>query len=298
MPRLALINENAGAVAALGVKACTQSLFEHCGADEIDIEIAAGDPARLIDRARAAPARGVDDVIVLGGDGTLAAVAGALAGTGVAMAPLPGGTLNAFSRDLGFDADLRTAISQLPAAQPRAVDIAYAGNHAFLNNVVFGTYASIAESREILRNAQSIGETLDAVTEVFGALAHADCEAYRIRADSFSGDVETNTVMVANNLYTGAELPRPLRARLDGGVLGLYVATSKTPADFLNVLAEAVTTGLSDTEQMRIHECARCQIGCDASYLSVTIDGEAMELRSPLDLSLKPGGLRVLAPQP
>ncbi len=68
-----------------------------------------GDAARL---ARLAAAEGAAVVVTVGGDGTVADVAGVLAGGDVALAPMPGGNANVFARALGW-----------PAAPARAVPL-------------------------------------------------------------------------------------------------------------------------------------------------------------------------------
>jgi len=73
---------------------------------------APGDAARL---ARLAADRGAEVVVTLGGDGTAADVAGALAGRPVAMAPLPAGSTNVFGRAAGWPAALDVAIAALAA---------------------------------------------------------------------------------------------------------------------------------------------------------------------------------------
>jgi diacylglycerol kinase family enzyme len=52
--------------------------------------------------AREAVGTGYDVVAVLAGDGTLDEAAGGLAGSDVALAPLPGGSTNVFARTLGY----------------------------------------------------------------------------------------------------------------------------------------------------------------------------------------------------
>lgn len=69
---------------------------------------ARGDAARL---ARWAADQGAEVVVTLGGDGTAADVAHALAGRPVAMAPLPAGSTNVFGRAAGWPASLDRAIA-------------------------------------------------------------------------------------------------------------------------------------------------------------------------------------------
>ena len=77
---------------------------------------ARGDAARL---ARQAAAEGARVVVTLGGDGTAAEAAGALADGPVVMAPMPGGNANVFSRALGWPASAARALPMLAGALAR-----------------------------------------------------------------------------------------------------------------------------------------------------------------------------------
>ena len=72
-----------------------------------------GDASHL---AREAVEQGAVVVVTLGGDGVAGEVAGALAGGPVAMAPLPGGNANVFSRALGWPPSTRRALPVLVGA--------------------------------------------------------------------------------------------------------------------------------------------------------------------------------------
>ncbi len=294
---LVLINEKSGAVSALGVKDCIRAIQETSADGEFLVEVANGDPSKLIDQAATAIEIGeIENIYAIGGDGTMAALAGVLAGSDLKLAPLPGGTMNALSLDLGFDSDLLTAIRQLSSPQTNKIDVAFIGEMAFLNNVVFGAYTSVAESREHVRDVDGIIEKVGALGEVVAAVAHSEVNEYRIKMDTQSIQASTNTLMVSNNFYDGADLLRPSRSRLDSGKLGIYVAQSKSPVDFLSVLFDALSTGLTQSDLVDIHNSASCVVDSDDHALQATVDGEVMDLEGPMELRMRPKSLNVITP--
>lgn len=65
---------------------------------------------------------GADVVAAIGGDGTQRTVAAALDGAGVALAIVPGGTVNLLGRVLGID-DVETAVAAIWSGRRRPVDL-------------------------------------------------------------------------------------------------------------------------------------------------------------------------------
>lgn len=293
MPTQLLINAKSGAVVRAGVEHCRALVGAHCP-DEI-LEVV-GAPVELIAAARAATADSrIGKVLLLGGDGTAAAIAGVLAGTGTALVPLPGGTMNMLARDLGYSSDLETAIRELERTHPAQIDIAYVNDLPFLNNVVFGTFSAAAESREAIRDAETLTETASATAGFIGAVALSDPQDYDIVIDGSARHVRTNTLMVANNLYTGSEWLRPTRHSLEGGVLGVYIAEAQGAIDFISVIYDAISGNLSETEGVKLQECKSCSVRSDVQWLNMTIDGEVTEMASPAVFSIQPKALSVLS---
>ena len=121
------------------------TVFRECGYEwELSITKQAGD-AELY--ARQAAAQGVDVVAAYGGDGTVAEVASGLAGTGVPMAILPGGTANVMSVELGIPTDLAAAcrVACDPNHTIRAVDMGLVNDHHFILRVGIGFEAAMVE---------------------------------------------------------------------------------------------------------------------------------------------------------
>src|SRR6185369_8346807 len=75
---------------------------------------------------------GLDVVVVCGGDGTISEVVSGLAGSGVPLAILPGGTSNVLARELAIPLDLDRAIELLFDGEPRAVRLFLANERPFL----------------------------------------------------------------------------------------------------------------------------------------------------------------------
>ena len=293
MPTQLLINVKSGAVLRLGVEHCRALVGAHCPGEILEV---VGAPAELIAAAQTASADArLDRVLLIGGDGTAAAIAGVLAGTCTALVPLPGGTMNMLSRDLGYSGDLEMAIRELGQTRPAQIDVAYVNDLPFLNNVVFGTFSVAAESREAIRDAATLTETASATAGFISAVALSDAHDYDIVIDGAAQHVRTNTLMVSNNLYTGSESFRPARRSLARGVLGVYVADAHSAIDFLSVIYNAISGNLSETDGVRLHECRRCSVRPEQARLSITVDGEVAEIISPAVFSVRPKALTVLS---
>ena len=96
------------------------------GAHTVDVaETTRRDHAAML--ARDAVDAGYDVVAVLAGDGTLNEAAGGLAGSRVALAPLPGGSTNVFARTIGLAYKAETAAHQvvdsLARGDPRRIGL-------------------------------------------------------------------------------------------------------------------------------------------------------------------------------
>ncbi|MEA3203922.1 MAG: hypothetical protein QOI63_1602, partial [Thermoplasmata archaeon] len=109
--------------------------------------------AALPDAAKQAVDDGARTVVAAGGDGTVGAVAGAVAGTSAHLGILPLGTLNHFAKDAGVPLALADAARVVATGTGRRVDVAEVNGRVFVNNSSIGLYPRAVRERERLRSA-------------------------------------------------------------------------------------------------------------------------------------------------
>lgn len=252
--------------------------------------------------ARAAACDPGDVVISAGGDGTIAALALALSGRGAPLLPLPCGTMNLFSRDLGFGPDPVEALRAGLSGVSREVDLgvvhADGKSLAFLNNIVFGAYAQMAEAREDFRQATTLAESGAALIKGAGALLQASPANYTAEIDGVKVDLSINTIVVANNRYTGHEGFSPRREKLDEGLLGVYLVAADGAADFLARLTEFLNGTLEQSPKIQLLMAKRCAVSRGGENVACAVDGEPMEGGERVEIEMFPRALTVLSPAP
>jgi diacylglycerol kinase family enzyme len=226
----------------------------------------------LRDVAQLARDAEVDVLGAAGGDGTVASVAAIVVERDLPFVVVPYGTRNHFARDVGLDRDDPLAALAGFEGEERRVDVGHAGERRFLNNVSLGLYASLVHRREhhrrrrqALAGLRALGLSLRRRPEIWASI---DGEPVKARI-----------VLVANNAYELSLFSIGERARLDEGRLHLYAAKGWLPSAWDERSGERFT------------------IDAQAGKLQAAVDGEPVELETPLELSIEPAALRVLVPR-
>jgi diacylglycerol kinase family enzyme len=207
-----------------------------------------------------------------GGDGSVATVAAVAIERDLPFVVVPYGTRNHFARDLGLDRDDPLAALDAFEGVERRVDVGRAGERCFLNNVSLGLYAALVHRREHHRRRRQALAGLRALwlslRQRPGAWARVDGEPIRARV-----------LLAANNAYELSLFSIGERTRLDEGRLHLYAAKGLLPHAWEE----------RDGERFRLE--------APVERLTAAIDGEPVELETPLELAVERGALRVLLPR-
>ena len=216
-------------------------------------------------------AREADALGMAGGDGSLAPVAAVAIERDIPFVCVPFGTRNHFARDLGLDRDDPVAALDAFGGTERRVDVGRVNGRVFLNNVSLGMYALLVHEREEHRRRR---ETLARARAVLIALRHLSTRGLSVDGEP----TRCRVLLVSNNAYKLGLLSVGERERLDEGLLHLYAGSGILRASWTEYSGERFT------------------VDARAGTLGAAIDGEPMDLQTPLEFEIAPRGLRVLVP--
>jgi diacylglycerol kinase family enzyme len=163
--------------------------------------------------------------------------------------------------------DVAGALEALTDGVERRIDIGEVNGRVFLNNVSLGVYARLVHRREHHRRRR---QALARVRAWLALLTHR--EPLGITLDGVP--VDARLVLVGNNAYV-LDLPTiGARARLNEGILAVYV----------------VQGGVDERRGQRFVIDAR------AGRIGAAVDGEPEVLSTPIEFRVQPRALRLLVP--
>ncbi|MFC3711054.1 diacylglycerol/lipid kinase family protein [Sphingoaurantiacus capsulatus] len=290
---LVLINRDSGLPGAAPVEHRLRELF---AAESLDAELRVVERGEdIAELARAAVGR-YAALVVAGGDGSLSAAAGALAGTDMPLGILPLGTFNHFARDLGLPIDLERAIRVLAAGKRRRVDVGEVNGRVFVNNSSVGIYTDVVEDRDRQRRGTGRRKTVAAAIAGFRALARYRRQRLTVSVGGQVWRKRTSLLFVGNNSYRLSFPNLSGRTRLDGGELCLFAVTGHGWRLVRLMLRTLLGHADADADFQRVEGIDGLTIDSDAPSLVVALDGEVATLATPLTYRSRPTALTVIAP--
>jgi diacylglycerol kinase family enzyme len=299
MKAVVLLNCGSGSVDASQAGAETARVAEAFRAKGVDAAVRAVPAKEIQEAARAAASSPeIDTVVFGGGDGTLNTGATALLETEKVMGVLPLGTFNHFAKDLGLPLTLEDAVRTIAQGLVRRVDVGEANGRPFLNNSSIGFYPEMVRVRDELRRQHGMRKGL--------AMLHAAREVLReppfLRVDLRVFDdvtrVRTPFVFVGNNRYEMKLFSLGAREALDRGELSLYVARNARRWGIVRLVLRALVGRLRQDKDFEAIAVPEVQVGMPRGVVRVALDGEVVRMESPILYRIRPGALRVLAPEP
>ncbi|WBU56917.1 diacylglycerol/lipid kinase family protein [Paracoccus sediminicola] len=243
-------------------------------------------------------AREHDVVIAVGGDGTQAAVAQALADAddGTVMGVVPGGTFNYFARDLGVGDTPEAAIDTLLNARVENVSVGDMNGKVFLNNISLGAYPEILERRESFykrwgrRRVLAYWAALRTLMDLRHPLhltAVVDGEKREFRT-ALAFVAQSETQLESFGLEGADDVRRDK--------LPLFVAKAERAWPLIGAALRLALGQMSRGEDFELIVSDHFIINTDRPTRHVAHDGERSRVPAPLELSIRRDALRVLVP--
>ncbi len=255
-----------------------------------------GEDGGLLELARRAAAGPAEVVVAAGGDGTVSAVATALAGGEKIFGVLPLGTLNHFATDLGIPAELEAAVDVVAGGATETVDVGEVNGRVFVNNSSLGLYPHIVEERlhqERVRHGKWPALIWATLKVVFRRHPHL-----HVRIETADREIEAKTqfVFVGNNQYrlTGTDLGG--RENLQAGRLSVYLSERSGRLELAALVLRALIGRLRAAPEFREFTTDGLVVETRRDRIRVALDGEVEPMEPPLRYRIRRRALRVRVP--
>ncbi len=244
--------------------------------------------------ARAQPAA----LVAAGGDGTVSAVASAVAGTGTALGVLPLGTFNHFARDMQIPLALDEAARTIAAGHRVNVDVAEVNGRVFINNSSIGLYPQIVRQRESQQRRLGRSKRHAMFWATLRVMQRHPFLDVHLKLDGQDQQRRSAFVFVGNNAYAMEGFEVGKRERLDAGYLSVYLAHRRGRFALFALALRALFGRLSQAKDFEALTTRELRIVTRHKRLPVATDGEVSVMDLPLEYRARPGALRVIVPAP
>ncbi len=237
--------------------------------------------------------QGVDIIMVVGGDGMVNSIGGALIGSRTALSVIPAGSGNGFARHFNIPLDPKRASFALTNAKRRAIDVGFANKHPFLVTCSFAGDADVA--RQFAK--APIRGVFPYVFAAVSSFFTYEPQRFELELDDETLVVDKPMVLtVANLTQYGAGAQIAPKARPDDGLLELvYVESSIDPVPLLSNLARLFDGTLDNVKDVHTRQFQKMTVRRERPD-PIQVDGELLDAPKEFIVDVKPGALQALVP--
>lgn len=294
-PKIAVIvNASAGAGCTPEWAERLTGKFHESGMDVVVTLAKSG--AQVIEAAQSALALGAAIIVAGGGDGTISAVASVVAGSGAILGVLPLGTLNHFAKDLHIPLELDKAIRNIADGRMARIDVGDVNDRVFLNNSSLGLYPDIVRDREKQQRRLGRGKWPAFFWATVAALRRYPFLNTRLTIDGAEHVRRAPFVFIGNNEYSMEGFKIGTRARLDAGILSLYIGQRTGRLGLLRLALSSLFGRLRQERDFESLTAREIRIDTHHKRLRVSTDGEVAVMATPLLYRIRSAALCVMVP--
>jgi YegS/Rv2252/BmrU family lipid kinase len=244
-------------------------------------------------QAKSAVSAGVDLVLACGGDGTVAACAEGVTGTGVPLAIIPLGTGNLLARNLGIPTGLEEALEVALGDEQQPID---AGQ---VNGTLFVVMAGLGlDARMLSGTSEPLKKRLGWLAYAIAAVRHLGDRPMRVTISADGGRprrLRVSALLVGNVGWLRGGLPLLPDARPDDGLLDAVALVARGLTGWLSVAAHILLRRPAHGRVYRV-QFAELQVRLSRPQ-PWELDGEVMGSSRRLTVVAQPGSLLLRMPR-
>lgn len=240
---------------------------------------------------------GANLILAGGGDGTINCVAGHLVERNVVLGVLPLGTLNHFAKDLRLPLEIDAALKTALNGATKRVDVGEVNGRYFLNNSSLGLYPSMVRLRDKQQAHFGMSKWRALFWASLSVLRRYPFLDLTLNIDGKTIKRRTPFVLIGNNEYQASGLSAGERARLDAGVLSVYVAHRTGRWGLVKLALRVLTGRVKEAKDFDALTATELLVESRHKRLFVSTDGEVTLMESPFRYRIHPAALKVRVPQ-
>jgi diacylglycerol kinase family enzyme len=269
-------------------------LFSQVG---LEPEIHWVEPAQLPGILRQLYDKGVNVIVVGGGDGTLHTAANFLVDTSIAMGILPLGTFNHFAKDLRIPVEMNAAIRVLSRGIPQAIDVGEVNGHIFLNVASAGIYPYAVRKRNLYQQHLGLPKLPAMGYALLGAFWRLPMLKAWLKIDEKREFVKTPFIFIGNNRYRINPITGIYRQALNEARLSVFYARRVGRLTLIKIAIKTLFGRIMETPELEALIIKAVTLETHHKWLRVAMDGEVTMIQPPLRFSIRQQSLRVIVPQ-
>lgn len=247
--------------------------------------------------ARKAIRKGYRTIVVMGGDGTIEAVARAVVGSKVTLGIIPAGTENNIARCLGLPLEIEDACKLIGEGYRRAIDVGQvktkkAGKFYFLEITAIGLIAALyPDGKGIAQGA--IGN----IGAVMGQFLRYRTPSMKVAVDGQKATwIETPCINVSGTPQFGQEFLIAPDAKLDDGLLDVSIFANMSKTQVISYLAAISGEKEASAPQLERYQVRKIKITTRPKQ-EIMADG-VMLGKGKATIKVRKNALKIITPEP
>lgn len=250
-----------------------------------------------IDLAIEAASRDGGIVVAAGGDGTIRSVAQKAAGRPVKFGVVACGTFNFFARTHSIPEEPEQAFRVILTGETRPVRLGEVNGEIFLINASLGLYAKAIAEREKRTNKWGRARWVVIISTIFSLLSRHRLLQTELLTGDKQQSLRTPMIFIGNNALQLRDLAMGVARCMKEDLLAVVTMKPLSKLEILRVIFRGLFKTIEKEERLETFCVDSLTIHTRRPQITVALDGELFQMRSPLKVRSRPGVLDMVLPR-